>query len=357
MSRMNFPRAILFACAFAHLQLSVPAATVSIFAGGGTKDTGPATECRLGDPFACEFDAQGNAYICEMTNNRVVKIDARGNLTVFAGNTQKGSSGDGGPAAQAVFNSPHHLLAMKNGDVLIADSWNWKVRRVDAKSGVINTFAGTGMRGFVDGPADTAQFSGVYSLSLDPAEENLYIADLENRRVRAINMKTKRVRTVAGNGQKGVPVDGSDAATSPLLDPRAVAVAPGGELYILERGGHVLRVVDTKGRIRTVVGTGKAGPWTPAENPLEATLKGPKHLVAERDGSVLIVDSENDVVRRFSPKEARVTRVIGTGKRGAMFDTNPLKTQLHNPHGVSVDGQGNIYVSDSYNHRVLKIMR
>jgi DNA-binding beta-propeller fold protein YncE len=333
------------------------AATLTIFAGGGAKEAGAATECRLADPFACEFDADGNAYICEMTNNRVVKVDARGNLILFAGTTKKGSGGDGGPATKAELNGPHNLAVLKNGDVLIGDTFNWKIRRVDAKTGVISTFAGTGTRGFGGdgGPAEQAQFSGTYSLALDAAQENLYIADLENRRVRAINLKTKQVRTVAGNGQKAAPVDGSDAASSPLLDPRAVAVAATGELYILERGGHVLRVVDTKGKIRTVVGTGKPGVWTPNEKPLEATLRGSKHLAADRDGSVLIVDSENDVIRRYLPKEERVTLVAGTARRGSGLSRDPLKTDLRHPHGVSVDAQGNIYVCDSYNSRVLKV--
>jgi uncharacterized protein YjiK len=132
-------------------------------------------------------------------------------------------------------------------------------------------------------------------------------------------------------------------------------VAQSGEVYILERGGHALRVVNTNGKIRTVVGTGKAGPWTANEKPLEVTLKGPKHLFADRDGSVLIVDSENDVIRRFLPKENRIIRVVGTGKRGGAFNADPLKTELRHPHGVSVDRQGRIYVSDSNNSRVLRV--
>lgn len=352
---MKFCLSLAMACLLAPLH-SV-AATVSVFAGGGTKESGAAAECRLADPFACEFDSDGNAYICEMTNNRVVKVDGRGNLTLFAGTTKKGSGGDGGPATKAELNGPHHLLVLKNGDVLIGDTFNWKIRRVDGKTGVISTFAGTGVRGFNGdgGPAEQKQFSGTYSLALDRAQENVFVADLENRRVRAINLKTKEVRTVAGNGQRAAPVDGSDATNSPLLDPRAVAIASTGEIYILERGGHALRVVDTKGRIRTVVGTGKPGVWTPSEKPLEVTLRGPKHLAMERDGSVLIVDSENDVIRRYLPNENRVTLVAGTGRRGSGLSRDPVKTDLRHPHGVTVDGQGNIYVSDSNNSRVLKI--
>jgi DNA-binding beta-propeller fold protein YncE len=337
--------------------LRLDAATLTIFAGGGMKETGLATECRLADPFACEFDAQGNAYICEMTNNRVVKVDSRGNLSLFAGTTKKGNGGDGGVAAKAELNGPHNLVVMKNGDVLIGDTFNWKIRRVDAQSGLISTFAGTGARGFSGdgGAADKAQFSGTYSLAFDPMRENLYIADLENRRVRAINLESRLVRTVAGNGQRAAPTNGADAATSPLLDPRAVAVSASGDIYVLERGGNVLRVIDAKGKMRTVVGAGKPGPWTPNERPLEVTLRGPKHLAADRDGSILIADSDNDVIRRYSPKEDRVTLVVGTGRRGGTLSRDPLKTELRHPHGVSVDGQGNIYISDSYNSRVLKI--
>jgi hypothetical protein len=338
------------------MRLAASAATLSIFAGGGTKATGPATECRLADPFAVGFDSKGNAFICEMTNNRVVKVDAAGQLTVFAGTTKKGNKGDGGPAASAELNGPHHLLVMKNDDVLIADTWNWSVRRIDG-AGTISTLAGTGERGFSgdSGPADKAQFSGIYCLALDASEEHLYVADLENRRVRAVDLKTRKVRTVAGNGQKGIPADGSDAASSPLFDPRAVTVAKNGDVYILERSGHALRVVDTKGKIKTVVGTGQAGPWTPTEKPLEVTLKGPKHLFADHDGSVLIVDSENDVIRRYLPQENRIVRVAGTGKRGSALNNDPLKTEFRHPHGVSVDARGRIYVSDSMNGRVLRV--
>src|SRR5687767_4139634 len=216
------------------------AATMSVFAGGGSNTTGRATECRLADPFATDFDARGNAFICEMTNHRVLKVDSFGKLTVFAGTTKKGSAGDGGPATQAELNGPHHLIVAKNGDVLIADTWNWRIRRIDATTGIISTLVGTGKRGYSGdgGSARNADFSGIYCLAFDSGKENLYLADLENRRIRAVSfdtvglravtLATSKVRLVAGNGQKGVPADGSDALTSPLFDPRAVAVAKNG---------------------------------------------------------------------------------------------------------------------------------
>src|SRR5687768_13664553 len=125
--------AFCWTCLILALSMTARSATLSIFAGGGTKPFGPATECRLYHPFATDFDAAGNIYICEMTTNRVLKVDARGNLALFAGTGGKGSGGDGGPATHAQFNGPHHLLVMKNGEVLVADTWNWKIRRIDAK--------------------------------------------------------------------------------------------------------------------------------------------------------------------------------------------------------------------------------
>jgi DNA-binding beta-propeller fold protein YncE len=331
-------------------------ATISLFAGSGAQETGRATECHLADPFAVGFDAGGNTVICEMTNNRVLRIDSSGLLTTVGGGTGKGDRGEGGPVANAQFNAPHNLAVSKDGYVYIADSWNWKIRRVDRR-GMISTFAGTGQRGFSGdgGSADKAEFSGIYSIAFDALQENLYVIDLENRRVRVIDMKTRIVRTFAGNGQKGMPRNGSDAASSPLFDPRAVAVAKSGDVYILERSGNALRVVDTKGKIRTVVGTGKPGPLTESRNPLEATLQGPKHLCVDADDNVLIADSDNHAIRKFLPRENKLVLVAGTGRSGKKLDADPLKTELNQPHGVAVDGQGRIYIADSLNGRVLRI--
>jgi DNA-binding beta-propeller fold protein YncE len=335
----------------------IDAATLTLFAGGGTNATGTATNSRLADPFAVDFDAKSFAYISEMTNNRVVSVHRSGALVPFAGMMKKGSEGDGGPALAAEFNGPHHLIVAQNGDVFIADTWNCKIRVIDAQTKRINTFAGTGKRGYSGdgGRATKADFSGIYSLAFDAAQENLYLADLENRRVRVVSLVTGDVRLVAGNGEKGIPADGSDAISSPLFDPRAVAVAKDGNIYILERSGNALRVVDSKGKIRTVIGTGKAGPWTPTENPLEATLKGPKHLCVDKDGNVLIADTDNHVIRKYLPKKNKLLRIAGTGKPGRGLSEDPLKTELNQPHGVNVDAQGRIYICDSLNSRVLRI--
>ena len=168
-------------------------------------------------------------------------------------------------------------------------------------------------------------------------------------------MKTNFVTTVAGNGEKGVPKDGEDALKQPLVDPRAQAVDKAGNIWILERGGNALRVVDAKGKIRTGAGTGKAGAGT--GKPLEAAMNGPKHLCIDRDGSVLIADTENHRIVRYSPKTGLLTLVAGTGKPGnKLGDGDPLKAELNQLHGVTVHPTtGDIYIADASNGRVLKL--
>ena len=294
------------------------------------------------------------------TGHRVRKVDARGVISTIAGTGEKGDDGDGGDARSAQFNGMHHLVVAPNGDIFLADTWNNRVRKIDARTRVISTVAGTGKKGFSGdgGPATKADFGGIYCASLDPKGEQLYLADLDNRRIRVVELKTGLVRTIAGNGAKGVPPDGAEAASAPLVDPRAVAVDRRGNVYILERGGHALRVVEAGGKIRTVAGTGQKGLGGDGGDALRATLSGPKHLCLDGEDNVVIADTDNHVIRKFLPREGRMVRVAGTGKPGARGVGGPsLEVELNQPHGVYVHRDGTLYITDSHNQRVLKITR
>jgi outer membrane protein assembly factor BamB len=329
-----------------------------LVAGGGAEEQGkPATQCKLFEPFGVDFDKSGTMYIVEM-GGRLLKVDDKGILTVVAGTAnKKGDAGDGGPAAKALFNGPHSLAIAANGDVYIADTWNNRVRKLDAKTGTIATIAGTGAKGFSGdgGPALKAHFGNVYCVALDAKGANLYLADLDNKRIRKIDVASGTVSTVAGNGKGGIPEDGATATEAPLVDPRAVAVDAKGNIYILERSGHALRVVDSAGKIRTVAGTGKPGSSGDGGPARQATLNGPKHLCVDADGNILIADAENHLIRKYLPADGKMIRIAGTGKKGlAGLDGPPEKAELDRPHGVSVRS-GVIYIADSENHRVLKI--
>jgi DNA-binding beta-propeller fold protein YncE len=335
---------------------------VVLVAGGGPAGDGAsAVTAKLLTPFGVASDGADNLYIVEFTGQRVRRINSKGILGTIAGIGQKGSAGVGGPALKAEFNSPHSLAVLPNGDVLVADTINNRVCRIDGRTGLLTVIAGTGEKGFSGdgGPAVKARFGNLYCTALDPAGERLYLADLDNRRIRVVNLQTGVVTTVAGNGKKGVPEDGAEAINAPLVDPRAVAVDAKGNIFILERSGHALRSVDRQGKIRTIAGTGKPGATGDGSDARLATLNGPKHLCIDRDGNVIVADTENHLIRKVLLAEGKIIRVAGTGKKGsAGVGGPPLEAELNQPHGVYVHpATGILYVADSSNNRVLKIER
>jgi sugar lactone lactonase YvrE len=309
-------------------------------------------------PFGMDADRNGNLFIVEMTGNRVRRLDTKGRLSTVAGTGEKGYSGDGGPAAAAQFNGMHNLAVAPNGDIFLADTWNRRVRKIDGTTGIITTIAGTGAKGFSGdgGPADRAECGDMYCVTLDVPRNRLLLADLDNRRIRLVTLDDGKIDTLAGNGRRGVPADGSLAKESPLVDPRAVAADAAGNVYILERGGHALRVVDAQGRIRTVAGTGRKGPAADDVAALQTTFDGPKHLCVDGHGDVIIADAENHVIRKLLVREGRVVRLAGTGKQGSQgIGGPPRDAQLDRPHGVFVDPRGTLYIVDSGNNRVVKM--
>jgi DNA-binding beta-propeller fold protein YncE len=332
-----------------------------LVAGGGTGGDGsPAAEAKLIQPFGVDFHEKGIVLVEMAKGERVRLISPDGTLTTLAGKLgEKGDVGDGKPGADARFNGMHSLAIGPDGNAYLADTWNNRVRILDLKTGIVSPFAGTGEKGFSGdgGPAVKAKFGGCFCVSFDPARKNCFITDLDNKRIRKVELASGIVTTVAGNGKGGIPKDGELATEQPLVDPRAHAVDAKGNLYILERGGHALRVVDAAGRIRTVAGTGKPGMGTgPA---LQSAFNGPKHLSIDTDGSVLIADTENHRIVRYIPSEETIALVAGTGKKGAAgVGGDPRKAEFNQPHGVIVHPKTkDIYISDASGGRVLKIVR
>ena len=334
-------------------------ARLVLVAGGGTGGDGaPADRAELISPFGVGFDAAKTLFFVELNGHRVRKIGPDGIVTTIAGTGRKGDGGDG-PAAKAELNGPHSLAVAKNGDIYVADTWNNRVRKIDARSGRISNVAGTGRKGFSGdgGPATRADFGGLYCITLDEAGQTLDLTDLDNRRIRRVSLETGIVTTVAGNGKKGVPVDGGDARSSPLVDPRATATDGHGLLYILERGGHALRVVDPSGKIRTVVGDGKKGDSGDGGDARHARLSGPKHLCVDARGDVIIADTDNHRIRVYSPRDGTIRTLAGTGRKGTKgLGGPPAEAELNEPHGVTIGPAGFLYISDSMNHRILKIV-
>jgi DNA-binding beta-propeller fold protein YncE len=347
------PRAILVAlvlCVLIVARSSLAADKIVLVAGGSGAEGGKAAEAKLDGPFGIDFDQSGNALLVEISGHRVLKIDRQGILARLAGTGQKGGAGDGGALLKCQFNGMHSLAVAKSGEIYVADTWNNRVRKIDPEKGTIAAFAGTGEKGYSGdgGPAEKATFGGIYCVALDPAEKKLVLTDLDNRRIRVVDLASGVVTTVAGNGEKGRPQDGADAKSSPLVDPRAAVMDSQGNLYILERSGNALRIVDSAGKIRTLIGDGRGG----------VTLKGPKHLCLNRDGSVIIADTENHRILRYTPRDGKTAILAGTGKKGTSgVGGPPLEVELNQPHGVTIGPGGGLYIVDSSNNRVLKIVR
>lgn len=332
---------------------AAPADKAVLVAGPDSADP-PMTQ-----PFAVDFDRTGRAYFVEMTGGeRVRMIDQDGQVHTLAGSGKKGYTN--GAAAKAEFDGMHNLIVAPDGMIYLADAFNGAVRQYDSKAKTVSTFAGTGAKGFSGdgGPAAKAEFSETICIALTPGGKTMYVADIRNKRVRAIDMKSGTVSTFAGTGKGGVPKEGEPAKDQPLVDPRAVAADDQGNVYILERSGHALRKVDKAGQIRTVAGTGKAGSGGDGGPALKAAMNGPKFVSIDKDGSVLIADTENHQIRRYIPGKETVELVAGSGKKGGHFDADPKKLELSRPHGVSVHpSNGDLYIADSDNGRIVKIVR
>lgn len=335
---------------------------VLVAGGGSGADGSPATHAKVVQPFAVDFGADGSIYFVEMVGGeRLRMIDKNGKISTLAGTGQKGDSGDGGPALKAEFNGMHNLVVAPDGTIYLADTFNNKIRKYDPKSKTIALVAGTGKKGFAGdgGPAAKAEFSQTICITLSPDGQIVYVADIGNKRIRAIHLKAGTVSTVAGNGKAGIPKDGEMAKDQPLVDPRAVACDKNGNVYILERGGHALRVVDKTGVIKTVAGTGKAGKGGDGGPALKAGMNGPKYILCDANNDVLIADTENHQIRKFVVSKNEIQLLAGSSKKGkAGLDGDPLKLELARPHGAIYHPKtGELYIADSDNGRIIKIAK
>lgn len=183
-------------------------------------------------------------------------------------------------------------------------------------------------------------------ITLNSTHDKIYCADLKNLHIRVVDLKTGLIQTIAGNGEKGAPSDGASAIDGPLVDPRAVAPDSQGNVYILERAGHALRVVKPDGTIHTVAGTGQRGNATgPA---LKSEFASPKHLAVDQSDNVFIADDQNARIVRYDAEADTVTAVIGQSVE------NP-DVSLSHPHGVCVPADGSLYVVDTGHHRIIRL--
>ncbi len=317
-------------------------------------DNGPAIQAALNNPGGIVVAASGDVYFADSNNHVIRRIDPRNNITTVVGNNARGLgfSGDFGPATDAQLNTPDGIAIAPDGDLIVVDSHNDRLRRVDRETQVITTIAGSGQTGYDgdDKPAIEAALNTPGGIAAAP-NGDIFIADTLNYRVRMVDHATGFIHTVAGDGTPGPddgPVgDGGPALAAQLNMPSDVAIAPSGDIYVTDMHHQRVRRIDARTRvITTVAGNGRWGHSGDGGPAVNATLAGPAGIdvVADADGklTLFIADFYNGRVRAVGPDG--IIRDVSDGGRDS----------LGAPTRVAYASEaGWLYVADSSNDRVV----
>lgn len=321
--------------------------------GPGFRLAGAATAVPLAAPSAMVFDGAGNLYIADTVDHRVLRVTPAGELSGFAGNGTLGSAGDGGPATAAELLTPTGLAFDRAGNLLVTGGNGAAVRRI-AASGTITplTAAGTGFAGD-GGPASAALFSNPSGIAVDESG-NVFIADTGNHRIRRIDAATNIVTTFAGTGTAGFAGDGGPADSAQLNGPRFLAFDRAGSLYISDTNNQRLRRIGANGVITTVVGTGVAGFSGDGGPASAAQLAIPQGIAFDADGNLFIATASR--VRKVDAATQVITTIAGSGDFGFSGDgalaTNASFAVIF---GLAIDTTGAVLAADQSNYRVRKL--
>jgi sugar lactone lactonase YvrE len=389
--------------------------TIATIAGTGepgySGDDQPAIHARLCEPKGVALDQTGNLFIADSENHVVRQVNLRnGLITTIAGTGAGGSEeskteqsstssqgldedplagpfqsgperfaqltdvsgtvrfvvgkaqtvragGDGGPAVSATLNFPSAVAVDAGGHLYIADTFNHRVRKVDARTGIITAVAGTGQRRFSGdgGAGSAAALNEPVALAVD--RQRLYIADQNNHRVRLLDLKTGIITTVAGTGEATYNGDGIPAIEAALAGPSGLAVGADGALYIADTfNGRIRRIDPENGLIHTVAGDGGEYRYQGVDHEVSVSLSRPYGVAVESSGNLLITDSDSHLIRRWDCHKKIVIRVAGNGVAQFGGDEGlAQESSLNFPFGVAVDPAGNIYIADTFNHRIRMI--
>ncbi|MGA3237671.1 MAG: IPT/TIG domain-containing protein [Bryobacteraceae bacterium] len=350
------------------VRVIAPNLTISTYAGLGTAgytgDGGPAIQAQLNAPMGLALDAAGNLYIADSGNHAIRKVSKSGAIATVAGIGSPGYSGDGGAATAAALDQPEGVAVDPTGLLYIADTFNNRVRLV-APGGIIQTVAGTGISSY-SGDGGSATTAALF-LPTDVATDSggdLFIADYGNSRIRQVAQG--KIQTVVGSSATSVIFNQAPATTIRLNGPTGVAVDASGDIFIAEGGigtGSGLALGDYKiwevngvGIVTTAAGngienySGDGGPATAAQ------MNTPANMVFDAVGNLYIADSANNRVRKVSSSGV-ITTAAGNGVAGYSGDSGPATSaMLNGPEGLASDADGNVYIADTKNNRIRKLL-
>lgn len=324
--------------------LSANPATGSIFSAWGGDCSGTANPLSL----VVDGDVQCLALFALETSNQ-------GLMSSAAGDGTAGYAGDGGVASAAQLNRPWGLGADKNGNLYIADRYNHVIRKM-ASDGTISTVAGSGLSGFSGtpgSPATDALFK--FPAGVSVSGDRIWIADTDNHRIRTVDAFGNLGTITYGSGQSGFGGDGGPAADASFNFPLSVVNDDAGNTYISDTLNHRIRKVNPQGVISTYAGTGQPGFSGDAGSALSARLNFPAGLALDENNNLYIADQFNHRVRKIT-SQGIISTVAGSGSAGYSGDGDlALQAQLNTPHGVALDGAGNLFIAEFNNHTVRKV--
>ncbi len=363
-----------------------PVPVISLMAGTGTGcstqpcgENGPATSANLGQPWGMTLDNSGNLLLALGTvDPRIRKIDASGIITSIVGNgtacsSATASCGDGGPATSANLTQPIGVAVDAQGNIYIADQDQNRVRKVTAGTGIISTVAGTGVAcssstaACGDGSAATsAQLNAPQAVVVD-SSGNLYIADVNDNRVRKVTAGTGIISTIIGTGSSctsttGGCGDGAAATQASITAPRWLAFDGASNLYVAERSGQRVRELSaTTGYISTVAGTGATCSSTTAPcgdggAATSAILNEPSGIAFDNAGNLYISDQGDNRIRKVAVGTGVITTVVGTGNQGTGGNGGDATlATLNGPSGIVVSRSGDLYIGTGFSFQVRRV--
>ena len=333
---------------------------ITTIAGEGS-GTSPAPATPPASPAQSDDELDPLADPVKAEDDKVVQLaDQSGTVRFLVGAAEKGRfKGDGGPAVAATLHFPSAVAVDSRGTLYIADTFNHRIRCVDAATGRIRTLAGTGTARFSGdgGPAEKAMLNEPAALALDERRGRLYIADLANFRVRMVELAAGTISTYAGSGEQDYDGDGQQARQAGLTGPSGLALDADGNLYIADTfSGRIRRVDIATGSITTIAGDGTEYRYQGVPNEFSTGLSRPAGISLAADGTFYITDSDNHLIRKWNPKSKIITAIAGNGVAQFAGDGGAASAcSLNYPFGVALDQAGNLYIADTFNHRIRMI--
>jgi len=333
---------------------------IATIAGNGVRssegDGGTATEASFNLPYGPAVDSKGNVYVPEVLGHRVRKISPDGTISTVAGTGARGFGGDGGVATAALMKNPYAVALDSADNLYIAENYS-RVRKVDT-NGIITTVVGTGIQGYSGdgGPASAAQIDGPHALAFD-GEDNLYIADTYNNRIRKVSKETGIIATVVGQGGNfhGQVASGRPATQTYLNYPKSIAFdKQNNNLYIADSENYVLRKVTPDGIIHTIAGS--PFQWSTSGDGGQASNARmyPLSVAVDSIGNIYVADE--GLVRKITT-DGIIGTIAGKSSKGYSGDNGPASaaTLYYYLAGMALDLEGNLLIADTSNQRIRRI--